>query len=332
MLTLLWAMPSAHAQVAANGSTTPTEPATPPAAGRKTVSGVAPKEKTPTESFTFKSGVSNVRVDVQALDGYRLIKDLNKEDFVVSDLGQPQPILYFDRGDEPISVLLLLDISGSMEKYIQQVAGVAQQALKFLKPRDRIGVMIFARSTKVTLPFTSEFAGVEDAIRNSVKDETVGSATEMNVAIEAGAKYLDESGETGRRAILILTDSKGLSYRLNDRQVIYRLYEADTVLNALVVGRAERPAPPREGANPDYTAFDVFHIAEETGGEWVKADRANLEFPQLMERIRMRYGLQYKAPEGRSGQFRRLNVELTPAAKARYPNAELKFRKGYIVK
>ena len=77
-------------------------------------------------------------------------------------------------------MLLLLDVSGSMEKYVGQVADVAQQSLKHLRPRDRVGVMIFARTDKVTQPFTYDFAAVESAIRDSVKDQSVGSATEMN--------------------------------------------------------------------------------------------------------------------------------------------------------
>ena len=61
------------------------------------------------------------------------------------------------------------------------------------------------------------------------------------------AKYLDQSAESGRRAILILTDNRGLSYRLNDEQVLQELYGVDVVVDALVVGRGERPDTPRQG-------------------------------------------------------------------------------------
>jgi len=289
----------------------------------------------PAQDITFKSGVSNVRVDVQVMEGYHLVKDLSKDDFLVYDRNVKQEILFFDRGDEPLSVLLLLDVSGSMERYIEQMASVAQQALKYLRPRDRVGVMIFARTSKVTLPFTDDFAAVEKAIRDSVKDESVGSSTEMNGAIIDAAQHLDQSTESGRRAILILTDNKGLSYKISDDDVIRALYGADAVLNALVVGRGDRPAPPRAGSyvNPDYTPFDVFKLADETGGESVKAERANVEFPGMIERIRMRYGLQYRTPDtARPGLFRTIRVELTPSSLAQHPHAELRYRKGYIPK
>jgi len=111
--------------------------------------------------FMIRSGVSNVRVDVDVRQNGQPIVDLKKEDFNIYDRGVQQEILFFDHGDEPLSVLLLLDISGSMEKYVGQVADVAEQSLKHLRPHDRVGVMIFARTDKVTQPFTSDVAAVE---------------------------------------------------------------------------------------------------------------------------------------------------------------------------
>jgi VWFA-related protein len=283
------------------------------------------------QPFIIKSGVSNVRVDVDVRENGQPVGDLKKEDFSVYDRGVKQEILFFDHGDEPLSILLLLDVSGSMEKYVEEVAAVAQGALKHLKPRDRVGVMIFARTDKATQPFTSDFAAVETAIRESVRDRSVGSATEMNVALVDAARYLDESAEQGRRAILILTDNRGLSYRLNDDQVLQELYRDGLVVDALVVGRGERPEPPRPGSNPDFTPFNIFYIAEETGGEAVKSSAAAVEFPRMIERIRMRYGLQYRTPDtARPGMARSLRVELNPAAEARYPNAVLTYRKKYV--
>ena len=38
---------------------------------------------------------------------------------MVTDEGQPQAVVSFSHGDEPLNLLLLLDISGSMQKYIE---------------------------------------------------------------------------------------------------------------------------------------------------------------------------------------------------------------------
>ena len=275
-----------------------------------------------------------MRVDVQVLSEGSIVTDLTEKDFLVFDRNVPQQILTVDRGSEPLSLLLLLDISGSMTDYIQQVASVAQQSLTHLRKGDRVGVMIFARSTRVRLPFTDDFSAVEREIRDAVRDETVGSATEINRSIIAAVKYLDESAELGRKAILILTDNKGLNYQAPDEEAIRELFGVDAVLNALVVGRTERPPPIRPGTyvNPDFSHPDVFRIADETGGEAVPVKQAGREFPRMIERIRNRYGIQYRTPVPTQKGFREIRVELSPDAKLRYPKALLRYRKGYYVK
>ena len=90
----------------------------------------AQSEQTP----TFTSGVSNVRIDVQVTQDNELVTDLTRADFTVFDEGQQQPITYFGREAEPLSLVLLLDVSGSMKQYIEQVASVARESLRFLRP------------------------------------------------------------------------------------------------------------------------------------------------------------------------------------------------------
>jgi VWFA-related protein len=292
----------------------------------------APKEQTPT--VTFRSGVSNVRVDAQVVEGTNVVKDLTQDDFVVSDEKQPQKILYFGRDAEPVSLLLLLDVSGSMKKYVDQVASVARESLRYMKPGDKVAVMVFSKGSLVRRDFTEDLDVVAREIRNANWEDRLGSGTAINDALLDAAKYIREKAdETGRRSILILTDNLGLNYKSPDAKVIQRLYEADTVLNAMVVGRGERPVPPRPGAytNPDFTPPDVFHIADETGGEAIRAERAAAIFPEMIERIRTRYSLQYRAPENAITGFRSISVELTQLAKSRHPNAEVRARKGYYI-
>jgi hypothetical protein len=83
--------------------------------------------------------------------------------------------------------------------------------------------------------------------------------------------------------------------------------------------------------NPDFTPPDVFTIAEQTGGEAVKADQAGEAFSRMIERIRTRYSIHYNMPNSGVPGYRRITVELTPSAKLRYPRAEVRARKGYRV-
>jgi hypothetical protein len=76
----------------------------------------------------------------------------------------------------------------------------------------------------------------------------------------------------------------------------------------------------------------VFGIADETGGDTVRSEKAGEALGEILERIRSRSSLHYGAPGGEPGAFRQIRVELTAAAKARYPRATLRFRKGYYVR
>ena len=289
-------------------------------------------EQDPETTATFKTGVSDVRVDVQVTDGNQLIKDLTKDDFAITDEGQPQPVVAFSHGDEPVTLILLLDISGSMQKYIDEIAMEARQSLEHLRPGDRVAIMIFASRTAVAQGFSDNLAETARNIGGAVKNWDVGSSTLINSAVMDAARYMEKhAGPGGRRAILILTDNLSTSYQLTDGQVIRELNKADTVFNAIITGRAIRPEPlaPGKPSNPDFTPANVYELAEKTGGEWVKAENAGNSFREMIERIRSRYMLAYHEPTSEPGKFRRITVTLGDVARKRYPTAELHSRSGY---
>ncbi len=274
-----------------------------------------------------------MRVDVQVTQGPNLVKDLAKNDFLITDEGQPQTVVSFAHGDEPLNLILLLDISGSMEKYIEQIAQTAREALNHLRPGDRVAIMVFAKKTAVHQGFSDNLAESARQIGSAVTNWDVGNTTQINSAVVDAARYMAKhAGPNCRRAILILTDNLSESFRLTDGQVIRELNKADAVFNAIVTGRAIRPdlpGPRSASANPDLTPANVFHLAEETGGEWVKAGEANATFAEMIERIRSRYMLAYHEPDSTPGAFRHITVTLSPDARRRYPSAELHTRNGY---
>ena len=280
---------------------------------------------------TFRSGVSNVKIDVQVTKDRALVSDLKLGDFQLFDQDRQTELLFADRGAEPLSLVLLLDVSGSMRKHLEAIAAVAVDSLRFLHPSDTVAVIVFGKVAKTRLELTADRQKVEAEIKAAVNDKDVGAETAINDAIVSGANYLDKDSSTGRRAILILTDNFGLNVRNPDEKVIERLLATNCVLNAIVVGNKSHPDPgkPRPTARAAETLPNVYYIAEETGGEAVQVEDASSAFPSMIERIRLRYSLQYKTPPGVAGMFRKVRVELAPAAKMRYPEAKLHYRRGY---
>lgn len=281
----------------------------------------------------FKSATADVRVVVLATENGKLINDLKQEDFVVSDESQPQPVVYFAHESEPLTLLLLLDISGSMREYIDRVSQTAREALGFLSPGDRVGIMTFGAHTNLHFDFFDNHAEVARQIRTAADDvDKTGYGTAINAAVIDAAKLLKADDSNGRRAVLILTDNLGLNYQADDPLTIGHLLRADAMLSAIVVGRGIRPGPRRSGDNPDFTPADVFRLAEATGGETVKASHAASSFAEMIERIRNRYTLAYHVPPGaKPGAYRQITVTLTEAARKLHPRAVLLTREGYFV-
>ena len=287
----------------------------------------------PADQVIFRSTVTQVRVDAQVVINGRPLAGLTKDDFVIYDEGAPQPLVYFGHEDEPISVLLLLDVSGSMKRYLEQMGKTARQALGQLKAQDRAGVMVFSKGTQVFHAFSNRFPEAAREIEVAVLDARMPAGTAIHAALlDAAAEFQkDASGRLGRRAVLILTDGNALNYLVTEDQAVRALSAANVVVNAIVVGKT-RGARFLPGSNPDFSPSDVFNVAERTGGEAVKAERAGQAFAEMIGRLRSRYSLAFALPaEAKAGDFRRLRVELSAAAKRRYPKAQIRARGGYEV-
>jgi VWFA-related protein len=288
----------------------------------------AAQEQTP----VFKSGTALVRIDVQVVLKNKPVADLAQTDFAVYEDGVPQPVEFFGREAEPVQVVLALDVSGSMSRILREMAAVAEQALATLKPQDRVALVLFARRSVVQEEFTADRALIARALREAPFNRELGGGTSLNAALLDTAHWLKEQPPfSGRRAIIVLTDNGGVHYQQPDEQVLRALAEVNAVVNAIVPPGARPPEPPKPGVevNPDFTPADVFKIARETGGEVLKGDRAGDRFREMMERIRVRYTLGYKARPYPAAIYRALRVELTPEARRRYPNAEVRARAGY---
>lgn len=281
----------------------------------------------------FRTGVTLIKVDIQVTGrNGRPIPDLTQQDFGVFDNDKPQPISYFGREAEPLDLLLLLDISGSMRRSLEEVAAGTRAALAQLHSGDRVALMLFARRAEVIQPFMESFTGMQSKILDSIYKQNLGSGTLINESLIEAANYMKRQPVKGRRSILVVTDNEGLNYRSPNETVVRAMYSADTVLNALVVRKGARPPAvrPNRYTNPDFEAPDVYKVSEQTGGEAVEGlGKVNETFQKMIERVRSRYFVQYPAPEAEPGTFRRVRVELTPAARRKHPEAVIRARSGY---
>jgi hypothetical protein len=79
---------------------------------------------------TYHASVADVQVDAEVVDGRRQIDGLMQQDFVILDENKPRQIVYFGHSSVPLELVLLLDVSGSVQKYLKDIAAIATSALR----------------------------------------------------------------------------------------------------------------------------------------------------------------------------------------------------------
>ena len=263
------------------------------------------------------------------------LEGLHKEDFLIKDNGERQTILYLSEEAEPLDVILLFDISGSMRMNIEKVAASSDKALGELRQGDRVAVMTFHGSSRIVAPFTGDLDAVARTIRDDVVGGRFGGGTRLLAGVDEAAEYfLREPRTHRRRAVLIFTDNFGQRSRRGST-VVHHLWEADASLTGLIIhSRAEAAMNTTAMAmNPLLAALHegMQGVAEKTGGESIKADDPGDAFRDAMRRIRLSYSLYYAMPEAKPGSERKIQVELIGEARKRHPEARVRARKGYVV-
>jgi VWFA-related protein len=290
----------------------------------------------PAQDPIFRSDVSLVRVDAQVTSGNDTVEGLGKQDFILLDNGRPQAILYSSQEEQALDLMLLLDISSSMQPVMRRVAASAHAALGELRPGDRVAVGDFNTASWLMAGFNGNLPDVEQTL-DRVVDLRFGGGTHILRAVYDAAGYFlrpenrgsDNGTAARRRAILLITDDFG-HFSMKEKTVVERMWAADIVLCGLIVRPPDEPIALRPPGSEDMVG-----VVEKTGGEIVNTTATGTQtgeaFRQMMRRIRRRYSLYYQMPAGRPGATRRVTLSLSPDARARYPKADVLSRKGYVI-
>jgi len=321
-----------------------------------------PHDDTP----TFHSDVRLVRVDAQVVDAAnKTIRDLRARDFRLIENGRNRQIKNFLAEDMPVDVLLLLDVSGSMRPNLELLERASNEALRVLAPGDRVAIMTFGRGTRVRLPFRENKQEVQSALTRLLDQERFNSGTDIYRGMMDAIEYIQKDArQDARRAIVIVTDDQTELHR-DDDAVVASLAEADTVLSALLAPDAMRNVRsypgggggggiyipsipdiliggrrsrlpggggqryPGGGGGRGTQSGGTPEIAEASGGDAMNVGAA-YAFRDTLDRIRQRYALHFNLPPtARPSELRHVTVELAEAARRRFPDAQIRYRRAY---
>jgi VWFA-related protein len=277
------------------------------------------------QDVLVRTGVSLVRVDAQVNGATGGVNGLAKEDFEIRDNGELQRVLYCSQEDQALDILLLFDNSGSMLPAMRRLAASAHTALSELRAGDRVAVANFNGDAWLLGDFTDKLDEVEKTVARVV-DLRFGGGTHILSAIDKASEYFHRHADPQKRhAILIFTDNDG-QQSASEKSVVNHLWADDILLCGLII-----PTPMSQRGGGRGSEEGMLSAAQKTGGETVDADDPGHTFREMLRRIRRRYSIYYSTPTGKPGSSRRVEVDLSPQGRSRYPDAKVLARKGYIM-
>src|SRR5438309_802483 len=115
---------------------------------------------------TFRTGTQIVSLFATVTDAQkRLVPDLQQADFDVFDNEKPQPLIFFQNETQPITVVAMLDTSGSMTASIALLKRAGEEFINRLLPADQAKVGAFNDKLEISSKFTNN----RDSLISDVK-------------------------------------------------------------------------------------------------------------------------------------------------------------------
>jgi Ca-activated chloride channel family protein len=269
-----------------------------------------------------------VLVNVTVTDPYnRLVTGLQKEHFEIEEDKEPQTILYFSNEDVPLSLGVVFDISGSMDRAnkLERAAKAAVTFLETANPQDEFFVVRFNDEPELLTSFTHH---AENLLGRLVTVKAKGRTALMDAIYLA----LDEmrDAHNARKALLVISDGGDNHSRYTVRDVLSAVRESDVQIYAIGIFD---PIGNRSEPEIVWGPSLLSEIAETTGGRLFPIELYNInQLPDIAEKIsvelRNQYILGYRPTnKQRDGTWRKIKVKLNPPKGL--PQLDLHARQGY---
>jgi len=261
---------------------------------------------------TFEAGIEVINLNVSVTDPRnRYVTDLGGKDFAVFEDGIRQELSLFSHENLPISLVLMIDTSASMDEKLNVAQSAAIRFSKTLRAQDLAQVVQFNDRTTVLQDFTADHAALEGAIH---KTEASGP-TALHNALYVSLKDLGKQkkvGELRRRAVVLLSDGEDTASLVSDDQVLELARKTEINIYSISL-RPSRPAD-RNRQGFSQAAHLLTALAQETGGQVHfpnSLSELDSVYDRIAEELRTQYNLGYvSSNKKRDGKWRRIVVRI----------------------
>lgn len=270
------------------------------------------------ESTTFSTDVKvvNLLVTVHEKSG-RIVRDLTKDDFSITENGRPQAIRYFSREtDLPLTLGLMVDTSYSQRRLMDAERGASTRFLDQVlrEDKDKVFLAQFDTTVQIKVELTSSWRKLVDALAyvdtaSRRELQMSGGGTVLYDAIVRAARDIMKA-QSNRKALIVLTDGVDVGSEATAADAIEAAQRTDTLVYGI------------EFSDPGGYGFVPFgvpdgrkvlmRLARETGGgyyEVTKKRGIDQIFALLQEELRSQYSIGFVSDQPvRISEFRKLQV------------------------
>lgn len=183
------------------------------------------------QNATIKEKTNLVTLTVSVTDKQNgFVAGLKPEEFYVYDNGIKQKISFFSDEDIALSIGILLDTSGSLDKYFSQSLEAVKEFIQTSHPDDDFCFLTFSKSIKTQ----AEFADGNTVISKLRLPEPEGN-TALYDAVYYGLEKVRQ-GRHDKRALLLVSDGQENSSRYSNSELMKLIREADVQIYCIGIG------------------------------------------------------------------------------------------------
>jgi Ca-activated chloride channel family protein len=271
----------------------------------------------------YKVDVKLVHLLVNVKDARgELVGSLQKSDFTVYDCGIKQDIAAFEpQTDQPLSVAVLIDTSGSTFKDVREETTSIEKFFKALlgSGNNKDAASVYSFNYQVTL--LKDFTRSSSALNGSIRDLKSVGGTSLFDAIVLSAQRI--TNRAGRHVEVIVTDGGDTTSKYHYQDAIKEAHLADAVIYPIVVVPITNDAGRNIGGENALT-----QVAKDTGGRTFAASLGaplDQAFADILRDLRRQYyigyyphGLPPDAPAFHPVRVEMARPDLRPTARAGY--------------
>jgi Ca-activated chloride channel homolog len=250
-----------------------------------------------------------------------VVSGLSSQDFQVFEDGKLQQVTFFQQGDTPVTVALVVDHSRSMGPELQEVAAAVSAFAHSSNPQDEMFVVDFNDAVSVELLGGKAFTNDPNELEEAVGAVSARGRTALYDAVAEGLLHL-KLGHCDRKALIIISDGGDNASQLKFPEVLARAQQSQVLIDSIALLSDD------EEVNPSV----LRRLAKATGGNVYVPDRTNnvtMISTRVARNLREEYTLGFAPVKtDNPAAFRKLEVKVNVPGRH---GLHVQTRSGYIL-